>query len=88
MSNDAAASPGTPLETVNSNTAPHTTRRVEDHDEIRAAPIEAHTASGPTMLVEAEHGERPVAERKSALKFKRLRRDMAPPGPLLFAGMQ
>lgn len=69
----------TPLERINSNTVPQTARmqdgrdRHDGHeDEIHAAPIEAHTASGPTMMVEAEH---PRPERQSALVLKRLRRD-------------
>lgn len=78
----------TPLSTVASNTVPHSTRHQQGHDEIHAAPIEAHTASGPTMMVQAEEGERSPAERKSVLVLKRLRRDMPPPGPWLFAGMQ
>ena len=60
--------------------------RSEIYDDITVAPIEAHTATGPTLLLE-QAGHASDHDDRSTLVFKRLRRDMTPAGPWLFAAM-
>ena len=76
-SHQARHDPETPLEKIASNTVPVDHNPYNDH---LAAPVEAHTAKGPTMMAEAggmlsTQGE----ERKSSLIFKRLRKDLPLP---------
>lgn len=68
--------PETPLEKISSNTVPMSERN--DGEKIHA-PIEAHTASGPTMLAE-ETGLTRSHPEKSMLIFKRLRKELPLPG--------
>jgi len=62
------------------------TLQLEDHEDISIAPIEPHTAAGPGLLLE-ETGHASDHDDRSTLIFKRLRRDMKPAGPWLFAAM-
>jgi len=57
----------------------------EEHGDIITAPIEAHTAAGPGLVQEETHAS--DHDDRSTLIFKRLRRDMKPAGPWLFAAM-
>lgn len=69
-------SPDTPLEKISSNTVPTTPRN--DAEPLHA-PIEAHSAAGPSIL--AEEAGLTRKPQKSMLIFKRLRKELPLPGP-------
>ena len=48
----------------------------------RDAPIEAHTAAGPSIMARTEQSDEEEAQHHSHLIWKRLRRDMPLPSPL------